>query len=410
MWYLECPLKPHSVEFQLLLTCLRWPLTEIDRNRIGTLLGTKINSPALLDLVEHHQVAPIVFRNLDGAAHAGAPPELLSTLRERTRTAGIKSFRRVSETLRLVAELARSGIAVRVLKGIAVSLAAYGDATLQDSIDIDLLVSIENVFAAEKVLVRCGYRRIVPLARLTPRRSKWILNHAHQFNFANPQTRDTVELHWALTPNPFKYRQFVARNLPTTYLAIGERQIPTLAPEDMFLHACIHGAEHWWSRLKWMAPIAAMLRAMAPEQFQAIVNRAQELEVTAELSAAVELAGHYGLIDGGTFSGVLDASPAATRIVTRSLRAIDQGPGYSPNALIDLRDAWFAASSFKYRRKLIERTMIREESWNLVDLPDSLFLGYIILSPLAWLAHRRRTLRHRAAESYRSATKGLSTP
>ena len=81
---------------------------------------------------------------------------------------------------------------------------------------------------------------------------------------------------------------------------------------------------------------------------------------------------------------------AVDRIVNRSLKAIDEGANHSNNAIVDFRVAWQAAASFKYRRNLIERTIIREESWNVVDLPDSLFFGYALLAPIAWFQHRNR--------------------
>lgn len=33
----------------------------------------------------------------------------------------------------------------------------------------------------------------------------------------------------------------------------------TLGDEDLFAYLCIHGALHWWNRLKWLADVNAML-------------------------------------------------------------------------------------------------------------------------------------------------------
>jgi hypothetical protein len=390
-------LKKRSVEFQLLLACLRWPLNETDRNRIISLVRVSLDATRFLDLVSHHQIVPIVFRNLDNAARRETPDEILSKLRDKALVASKQSFQRVIETIRLATELQRLDIDIRILKGVALSIHAYGDATLQDSIDIDLLVPVAQLFEAEKVLLQCGYRRIIPYARLTPRRISWVLNHAHHFVFAHAQTRDTVELHWGLTGNPYKHEAFAAGRTSTTRLQVGANQIPSLAPQDMFLHACVHGAEHCWSRLKWLAQIAAMLRAMTPEESRAIVARACEFGVNAELAAAIALTDHYHLAATPKTDAPLESSRAVDRIVTRSLKAIDEGAAHSNHALVDFRDAWQAGGSFNYRRNLIERTIIREESWNIVDLPDSLFFGYALLAPIAWFQHRNRKHKPRPA-------------
>ena len=391
-------LKTSSVEFQLLLACLHWPLIDTDRERIRRLLEGRSDSATFLGLVQHHQVGPLVFRNLDDAArNEVAAAELLPKLRARAMAAGAKSFRRVMETVRLVVELQRAGMEVRVLKGVALSIHAYRDATLQDSIDIDLLVPADQVLRAESVLSECGYRRIDPIARLTPRRRRWFMNHAHHLGFVHSQTHEKIELHWGLTPNLFKHQGFKVERTPTTSLRIGSYQIPSLTPEDMFLHACVHGAEHYWDRLKWLAQIAAILQAMKPSEFAATATRASQFGVTAEVAAAVALAEHYQLAGHRQIDVHAESIRARDRIVKGSIAAIGAGPGASnPNAIVEFRDEWRAGSSFSYRRNLVERTVIRDESWELIDLPDSMFFLYVLLAPFALMKHRKRMRARRA--------------
>jgi len=401
-------LNSSSVEFQLLPACLHWPLTDTDRERVRALLRGLPDCAAFLDLVQHHQVGPLVFRNLDDAARNEAPAELLSKLRARALAAGAKSFRRVMETVRLVAELQRGGIEVRVLKGVALSIHAYADATLQDSIDIDLLVPVEQVVEAESVLAGCGYRRIDPIARLTPRRMRWFMNHAHHLGFGHSQTHEKVELHWGLTPNRFKHQGMKVASIPTASLKIGSHRIPSLTAEDMFLHACVHGAEHYWNRLKWLAQIAAMLQAMTPSEFAAVAARATQFGVTAEMSAAIALAEHYQLAGERHIDVPAESIRAHDRIVKGSIASIEAGAGSSSHhALVEFRDEWRAGSSFSYRRNLIERTLIRDESWELIDLPDSMFFLYALLAPLALMKHRKR-MRARRATSSATANSGNS--
>ena len=41
----------------------------------------------------------------------------------------------------------------------------------------------------------------------------------------------------------------------------GTRGLRTLGEEDLFAYLCMHGALHWWHRLKWLADINALLGA-----------------------------------------------------------------------------------------------------------------------------------------------------
>jgi putative nucleotidyltransferase-like protein len=390
-----------SAEFSLLLTCLRWPLEDQDRQRIRDIFRHRIDPAAFSELIRRHQVAPLVYRNLIDARCDEFPVELRSQLRESARRAVTYSVRRLVETARLVGELQRSAIEVRVLKGVTLSFQAYQDATLQRSLDIDLLVPVEQLFDAEQVLIRCGYHRAMPSGHLTPRRTAWLLNHAHQLYLVHSRTREAVELHWCLTSNPFRYEKFKPERTSASSLRIGQFEIPSLGTEDMLLHACMHGSDHCWYRLKWLAPVAAIMRAMSRDELGAVSARGEQLEVIDELNASLSLAEHYGLIDSSTVAIPLELSARSRRIVRSSIRAVE-APAFSNNAIVDFWQAWQARSSFKYRRNLIESTIIRNESWELIDLPDRLFLGYVLIAPLAFVAHRLQNRRNakRALASY----------
>ena len=157
-----------SPEFDFLLACLRWPLEEHDRQRIRDLSRPRINPAAFAELISRHQVAPLVYRNLIDAGCEEFPLELRAQLRESARRAATYSVRRLVETARLAGELQRSAIQVRVLKGVTLSFQAYQDATLQRSLDIDLLVPVEQLFDAERVLIDAGTTEPC-LPRISPR-------------------------------------------------------------------------------------------------------------------------------------------------------------------------------------------------------------------------------------------------
>ena len=68
---------------------------------------------------------------------------------------------------------------------------------------------------------------------------------------------------------------------------------------------------------------------------------------------------------------------------------------------------------FSYRRNLIERTVIRDESFGLIDLPDSVFFLYALLAPLALMKHVSACVRGGAApntgNAKRDSARRLST-
>ena len=63
-----------------------------------------------------------------------------------------------AELLRLLAEFRNSGIPVAAFKGVVLAESLYGDLSLREFCDLDLIVHAEDMFKAEDILAACGYR------------------------------------------------------------------------------------------------------------------------------------------------------------------------------------------------------------------------------------------------------------
>src|SRR5262249_7704573 len=81
------------------------------------------------------------------------------------------------------------------------------------------------------------------------------------FGFVHQTTGLRLELHWRLFLNPHAMVEdsimAASRDVPLTESA----RLRTLGAEDLFAYLCMHGALHWWNRLKWLADVNALLAA-----------------------------------------------------------------------------------------------------------------------------------------------------
>src|ERR1700729_1194871 len=81
----EEPMKPggaiYSPEFDLVLACLRWPQETVDGDRIRPIAGPPIRWPFLLEILPHHKVVPLFWRNLEAFAPGSLPHEAVAALR-----------------------------------------------------------------------------------------------------------------------------------------------------------------------------------------------------------------------------------------------------------------------------------------------------------------------------------------
>jgi Uncharacterised nucleotidyltransferase len=49
----------------------------------------------------------------------------------------------------------------------------------------------------------------------------------------------------------------------------------TLGEEDLFAYLCMHGALHWWNRLKWLADVNALLGSTPEDDVERLVRAAE---------------------------------------------------------------------------------------------------------------------------------------
>jgi Uncharacterised nucleotidyltransferase len=55
----------------------------------------------------------------------------------------------------------------------------------------------------------------------------------------------------------------------------GGAGLRTLGEEDLFAYLCMHGALHWWNRLKWLADVNALIGSMPEDGLERLVRAAE---------------------------------------------------------------------------------------------------------------------------------------
>jgi hypothetical protein len=83
-----------------------------------------------------------------------------------------------------------------------------------------------------------------------------------------------IELHWRLFLNPHAMTETLIMEASRVVPLTESEGLRTLGEEDLFAYLCMHGALHWWYRLKWLADINAILAARPPEGVERLVRDA----------------------------------------------------------------------------------------------------------------------------------------
>src|SRR5262249_40375230 len=69
----------------------------------------------------------------------------------------------------------------------------------------------------------------------------------------------------------------------------GGAGLRTMGDEDLFAYLCMHGAVHWWYRLKWLADINALLTAVSDDGVEHLIRVAEAKGVGRAVAQALLL-------------------------------------------------------------------------------------------------------------------------
>jgi hypothetical protein len=371
-------------EFELVLACLRWPPAFVDSESVRRLASADLDWTYLLEIVNHHKVAPLVYRNLEAFAADRVPQAPMKALAALYQVNAEAARRRAEHLSTLKRSL--DGVDFRILKGIPLAITAFQDVRLRDTGDIDVLIRESDIFAAEDALQKLGYTRTEPQARLTPRRLASYLRHQKDFAYEHKTEDLAIDLHWRLFRNPF---------LPSNARLeeVGGERDATLATPRHLLYLCVHGALDGWLRLKWLADISTLLRVMDATELTETLRLAREENALPAVSAACLLC--HDLLGNAVPAACLDRSePRVARILSFSRRALASN-GYRPLREGIPSQQWFLNEfrmhgSLRYRLNLVARSLFRPRTWLRFDLPDMLFPLYAVLSPIEWILFHLR--------------------
>ncbi len=248
-------LAPGAAELLLCCTGVRGDAATAER--ITALAGEDVDWEHLRRNAFKHGVVPLLYQRLAALRPAAMPDEALARLRDDQQQNSIRSLAITAELIRLLQYLDRGGVQAVPYKGPALAQHVYGNVTIRQYGDLDILVRPRDVPRAKSLLCNEGY-----LPDRWPRRHRereFVRRH-HAQPFQSADGRVRIELHWNFTPRALD----VSFDLDALWRRLrrkplGSADVLTLPDEDLLLVLCVHGAKHCWSRLKGIRDVAETL-------------------------------------------------------------------------------------------------------------------------------------------------------
>jgi Uncharacterised nucleotidyltransferase len=396
----EIELPDFPLELALVVVCSRWPLGANDEREIRTRAAATIDWNQFLAWVRRNRIAPIVYHNLRKTACSLIPEAVIQQLQSESARNSLRVLMQIAEAARISRLLADVGIRSMVIKGPVLSQLAFGDPILRESGDIDIVIDPARVPEVDRLIIKAGYRRLVPDTELAPALCETYRRRRCQFAYYL-QTRDmSLELHWRLTTNSLLMlldsRTSWSRPEP---VHVAGARFAILPDEELFLYLCVHGSVHMWFRLKWLVDIGALLQRLRPEVIDRIASRAHALGLDRSFHQAMILA--HKLMAAPVPPEVLANAcrdRAAKRLAIVACRALNWHESPEEPTETQWFSAWVNWHAFglrpglRFRWRELQNQMFSPEDLARVRLPERLFFLYLPLRPLSWVVRNVQRL------------------
>jgi len=257
-------------EFDLLCLVAR-PRRDLDR--VAAILRNNLNWSLLLNLAAAHGIRPQLVHTLRKLDWLGTPREVKHSLLDFLRSHNARSLFIASQLVEVTELLSHGAIRFATFKGPSLAAAIYGDLSLRECNDIDIIVDEHQVPEAETVLASVGYKP----AHGSPEFRAAFLSYQKQFMLVREDSMLAIDLHWDFTwthvPFPLRPSE-IWSNLEA--VEIGGRAVPTLGRNDLALFLAGHGTKEGWKCLGWVCDFAMLIEKYPDLDWNQILGRAQQ--------------------------------------------------------------------------------------------------------------------------------------
>jgi hypothetical protein len=264
--------------FRLACACCVWPPSEV-RDAAIRAAAREVDWERFLRVTARQRVRGLAYAALKSAGVA-VPTEIEGQLTGAAQATAARALSLAAEAVRLLTLFEAERLPVLFIKGATLAQLAYGGQALKHCRDIDLLVSPHDAERAFGLLEQQGYRPIIPKGPLTPAQRRMVFALHKDMELSRPDRRLNIELHWRLIDNPVLLSG-VDVAAPAQEVEVLDGRLATLADPELFAYLVTHGATHGWSRLKWLADLAAWLSTKREADIVTYYARAEALGVEA---------------------------------------------------------------------------------------------------------------------------------
>jgi Uncharacterised nucleotidyltransferase len=308
-------------EGDVVLQCVRSFIDLSQSKRLATMVSEDIDWEKVIQMGVDHRVMPLLYQTLQTVCPGAVPKIILHRLQELFRSNATRNLFLVSELLKLLKLLESCGISAISFKGPVLAVCAYGNLSLRQHHDLDILVRKSDIFRAKRVLLSNGYQ-LFP--KMTQEQEDARLQSHHAFVFLPEHPTYSVDLHWAVA-QPHHASRLDQEMLweRVESVSLGGNSVVTFRPEEMVLVLSMHGSKHCWQQLGWICDIAQLVRWRPDLDWKRVVCEADKAGCMKGLLVALGLAKSLGAMNlPAKVSQMIDQYPRVKSIGRSVIRRL----------------------------------------------------------------------------------------
>jgi hypothetical protein len=246
-------------EQQLILACARAVIEPERFEEIRGLVRQGIDWPYLIRKASRNGVMPLLCLNLINICPDLMPGDVLSESSKFWRDQARRNLLQTAQLVKLLRLFDSHKIPALPFKGPTLAAYAFGNLSLRQFCDLDILVRKRDINRIVKLLTAGGFKLASSptwLQRLpTPASRK------KDYGLISEDGQTRVELHWRFSGTHFDLpvnMNYLWGRLETVTLA--GYSVRSLPLDVLLMYLTMHGSRHGWERLIWICDIAELLR------------------------------------------------------------------------------------------------------------------------------------------------------
>ncbi|MDM5262625.1 nucleotidyltransferase family protein [Sulfurovum sp. XTW-4] len=278
----------------LVACCQTEPSVDDNKFILSYLNAERFDLNALISLANQHGVLPLVYKTMKKIVvdDPNFIQHFLSELKPYYMSIVQRNMLMTTELINIIKLLRENQMEAIAFKGPTLSQKAYGDITLRQFGDLDILIKRSDVSTMIGLLIAEGY---VPQLELDTKLKETFLNALNVIGFYKNTSNILIEVHWELLSKNYAiaWDEDALWGQKRESITINKFSLQVLPCEEQLLYLCTHGSKHLFERLEWICDIDRYIKVNPDINWTYLLNEAKKRGIKRMLYLGLTLCQHF---------------------------------------------------------------------------------------------------------------------